>query len=249
MSIRDLATRLSTALELDLPPIALAFRDTAPDGVATTDAVVPSACTFWRRAETGVFFAPAAAHFNCPVGAFVMGFPLPPEVARELEGLIGTMGQAGYLGADEPAHIPTVPSAPAGLVYGPLERFPVAPDAVLVWLPPVQAMIWQEATGAATWTPATAAADAATCPSAGPARTFGRPACAAIPAALAAQAGTLSFGCIGMRTFTGIDDGRMLAVAPGRDLERVVAAVETAVAVNRTMQRFYQERQRAVLGG
>src|SRR3954470_2070215 len=80
----ETADRIAALLELELPPVALAFVDEAPDGVESTDAVVPSACAFWRRAEEGVFYAPAEAHFNCPVGAMVMGFDLPEPVQANL---------------------------------------------------------------------------------------------------------------------------------------------------------------------
>jgi uncharacterized protein (DUF169 family) len=69
MSNQTAAQRLTAALALDLPPIALTFTDTPPDGVAGPDHASPSACGFWRMAEHGVFYAPAAAHDNCPIGA------------------------------------------------------------------------------------------------------------------------------------------------------------------------------------
>ena len=34
----------------------------------------------WRRAEAGVFFAPAVRHYHCAVGAMTMGFDLPEQV-------------------------------------------------------------------------------------------------------------------------------------------------------------------------
>ena len=68
------AQRLSTLLSLQNPPIALAFVDQPPEGVAQASKPVPSACTFWRQAEQGTFYAAAAQHFNCPVGSMVMGF-------------------------------------------------------------------------------------------------------------------------------------------------------------------------------
>src|SRR3546814_10723802 len=106
MSNNVYAGQLVRTLGLDLPPIAIAFVERAPAGVAESAAVVPSACAFWREAERGVFFAAAERHFNCPVGAHVMGFDLPKPVSDELMGLIGTMTECGYIAASEPAHIP-----------------------------------------------------------------------------------------------------------------------------------------------
>ena len=77
-------------LELDIEPVALAFVEDPPAGVETTDEVVPSSCTFWRHAESRVFYAPAEKHFNCPVGAHVMGFELPEGVQAALRTIAPT---------------------------------------------------------------------------------------------------------------------------------------------------------------
>jgi uncharacterized protein (DUF169 family) len=127
------AQQLSALLSLQHPPIALAFVDQPPDGIAPAGKPVPSACTFWRQAEQGTFYATAAEHFNCPVGSMVMGFELPPAVGEQLGGLVQSMCDARYLSMDEAAKIPTVGRQSAGIVYGPLHEFPLDPDLVLLW--------------------------------------------------------------------------------------------------------------------
>lgn len=234
MDPRTLAAALTKNLELALPPVALAFRDEAPAGVPTSDAVVPSACAFWRQAEAGLFFAPAERHSNCPIGAFVMGFELSDPTVQELQELVGRMTACGYVGAEEPGAIPIDQRHAKGILYGPLADFPETPDAALLWLTPVQAMIWGEASGGARW----GGREANT--------VFGRPACAAIPASLNGGRPTLSFGCIGMRTFTGIPEDRMLAVIPGDRLVEFNQAAAEAAAVNETMGAFYRERLEAL---
>src|SRR5215472_11253410 len=102
------AERLATLLPLQHPPIALAFVSEPPEGVTQASAPVPSACTFWRHAEQGTFYAGAEQHFNCPVGAMVMGFDLPPAITAELGGLVQSMCDARYLSPDEAAKIPAV---------------------------------------------------------------------------------------------------------------------------------------------
>ena len=84
MSNQEVGATIIAALDLDPPPVALAFVDEPPEGIDTIRADLPSSCSFWRRAEQEVFYAPAEAHFNCPVGAMVMGFELPQPVANEL---------------------------------------------------------------------------------------------------------------------------------------------------------------------
>jgi uncharacterized protein (DUF169 family) len=231
MSYEKIAASLTARLNLDIPPVALAFAAAPPPGVATSRDVVPSACAFWRSAEKGVFFAEASSHFNCPVGSMVMGFNLPDTVSQELMGLVGKMTACGYISSDEPAKIPVNKKQADGIVYGPLTQFPVAPDAVLLWLKPAQAMIWSEATGGADWS------------GSAPTAVFGRPACAAIPAAMGGAQPTISFGCVGMRTFTGIGDDRMLAVVPGDRLGAFADAVTTTRCVNDAMGEFYEGRK------
>jgi uncharacterized protein (DUF169 family) len=234
---RDYSAELVKRLGLDITPIALAFADAAPSGVPTSDQVVPSACAFWRAAERAVFFAPAAEHYNCPVGSMVMGFDLPKEVSEQLMATVGKMTACGYIDPAEPAKIPVNKKGAKGIVYGPLERFPVAADAVLLWLTPLQAMLWSEAAGGMEWG------------GKAPTTVFGRPGCAAIPTALSDRRPSLSFGCIGMRTFTGIPSDRMLAVISGGDLAAFVDALHRVKGANDTMQAAYEGHKAQILGG
>jgi uncharacterized protein (DUF169 family) len=230
---RATADEIGSLLELSTPPVAVAFVDAAPAGIAQTTTVSPSTCGFWRQAEQGVFYADAQQHFNCQVGAMVMGFDLPAEVMQVLGGLVETMCGCAYLSPEEGDKIPSVGSHAAGVVYGPLAQFPLPPNAVVVWLSPKQAMLYNEAAGSASW--------AAT-----PARVSGRPACASMPLAIQGQQPTLSFGCIGMRTFTEVADDRMLAVIPGDRLDAFVEALRGTADANRAMLSFYESRKAEV---
>jgi uncharacterized protein (DUF169 family) len=230
MTNKEVASAIISALDLDLPPVALSFAEQRPAGIDIIRSEVPSSCSFWRRAEQGVFYAPAEAHFNCPVGAMVMGFELPQPVATDLQQLVGSMCDCGYIASDEPAHIPAVQSKPKGIVYGPLDAFPLRADAVVCWLSPLQAMIWNEACGEARWdrdvfAPVT-----------------GRPACAALPAGINQNRPVLSFGCMGMRTFTEVAGDRMLATIPGALLADFAAKLQAMRATNDAMQSFYKGR-------
>ena len=83
-----LAEELTTILDLETPPIGVCFVQAIPPGLDTFEGPVPSACSLWREAETRVFFASAETHFNCPVGAMIMGFDLPNEVQGQLEKIV-----------------------------------------------------------------------------------------------------------------------------------------------------------------
>lgn len=231
MNYENAATRISSKLGLGNPPIALSFAETAPAGIATFNEEVPSACTFWRKAERSVFYAPAERHFNCPIGAMTMGFDLPADVRANLMQLVQKMCGVGYISPEEAEKIPSVRKKKSGIVYGPLQDFPMEADLVLMWLTPRQAMLYNEAVGACRWTGGL------------PASVFGRPACAALPVAFGSSQSTLSLGCMGMRTFTDISEDRLLAALPGTKLEDFLNALESMTEANQNMQAFYEDHK------
>src|SRR5437867_11627241 len=95
-------TQWHGAAGLALPPVAITFRAAAPAGSARIDAPAPAGCGYWRLAAEGnVFYTEAADHYTCPVGAHTHGVDLPPEVARELNGLVQTMVQMQYIKMEE----------------------------------------------------------------------------------------------------------------------------------------------------
>ena len=124
MQTTELSNLLESQLGITDPPVALAFVDEQPSGVPRTDSVVPSACAFWRQAEQGTFFAAAEDHFNCPLGAMVMGFSLPEQQMAQLQEEVGMMCGISYVREEEVPNVPKVSRASAGIVYGPLAGFP-----------------------------------------------------------------------------------------------------------------------------
>ena len=230
MDYRQAASRLSELLGLDRVPIGVAFVDGPVDGVEPVDQQVPSACAFWRLAAERCFYAPAEAHFNCPIGAATMGFDLPADVADQLGETVRLMAGAAYFDRNEVPHLPHVGRSWAGIIYGPLSDMPVTADAVLVWMTPRSAMVFAEAQGDGRWDAAAAS------------RLLGRPGCAAIPTTM--ETGTaLSFGCAGMRTFTQIADSHLLGVIAPARLEAMLTDLERTRQANTTMLDYYERRR------
>lgn len=226
MSYADVATWLSNTLDLARPPIGIAFVASPPEGVEEFSGEVPSACSFWTRAEKGSFYAASAQHLNCPIGALSMGFPLDDSVKQNLMDAVQMMCANGYVNADEPDMLPSVPGDKSGIVYGPLSEIPVYPNVILMWLTPRQAMLYNEAIGSANW-------------GASERPLFGRPTCAAIPVALDATKPAMSFGCLGMRTYTEVPDDLVLAVVPSAALEQFMGELSKTAQANATMAGFY----------
>ncbi|MCI0529959.1 MAG: DUF169 domain-containing protein, partial [Nitrospira sp.] len=198
-----------------------------PAGIEVFDQAVPSACTFWWKAASQVFYAPAEKHFNCPIGAMTLGFDMPEAVQQELMGFVQKMSGAGYIAPGEPEKIPTLKKKHIGVVYGPLKAFPLEPDLILMWLTPRQAMLYSEAMGTCRWTETA------------PTAVFGRPACGALPIVLEHSQPALSLGCAGMRTFTEISEDRLLAALPGKKVQDFLNTLTTTLQANETMQAFY----------
>ncbi|HUE75717.1 MAG TPA: DUF169 domain-containing protein [Chloroflexota bacterium] len=227
MSLSQTAALLQQRLNLDLPPVALTLVSERPEGIENLTEQVPSACTFWRRAERGVFYASADDHMGCAIGGMVMGFELSESKTKELMGLVEQMCAICYLQPEEVPHIPQFKQPSSGVVYGPLSQFPLVPDVALIWVTPAQAMLLQESVGAVQWADSPSNA------------VFGRPACGVLPTAAASGQTTLSLGCMGMRTFTEIPADRCLIAIPGSILASLGDKMEQTFSANEKMREFY----------
>ena len=229
-----LERKLQTTLRLGRRPVAVTVRDAPPPGIEPFRGTVPSGCSFWRLAAEGRTFSTVGSdHANCAVGSYTHNVPLPPERAAELEQTLGFMTGLGYVGMEEVPGIPRLPRTPGAVIYAPLGDTPVDPDVVLVSGRPGPLMLLQEAAGRA--------GVAAALP------LLGRPTCMAIPAALASGV-VMSSGCVGNRVYTDLGDDELYAAIPGRDLARVVEALDTIVAANATLADYHRDRRRQLSG-
>ena len=232
----SVASRLRASLDLGFPPVALVRVTEAPTDVPRFGDVVPSACTFWRRAEQSLFYADAEAHMGCPIGAMVMGFELSESKTDELMSIVGDMCDVEYLEEAEVPQIPKFDVGVAGVVYGPLSEFDHEnePDVVLVWVTPKQAMLLEETVGGTRWTSDTGGS------------ILGRPACGVLPRAHDSALPTLSLGCAGMRTFTEIPDEFVLVAIPQTQLDHLEAALDRTMAANGQMIVAYEAMKSSV---
>ena len=223
--------RLTDVLHLSRRPVAIAFRETPPDGVLQLSGSQPSGCSFWRLAAAGeAFYTVPSDHYNCPVGSYTHNIPLPPEREAELNGTLGLMVNVGYIKMEEIPGVPRLPKTPPVTVYAPLSQTPVTPDAILVAGTPAKLMLLHEA--------ATRAAKQVL-------PLLGRPTCMAIPAALSGGVAS-SLGCIGNRVYTGIADDQFYTVVAGTDLNAIVGELDTIVSANAQLAEYHQGRRAAL---
>lgn len=227
---REMDQLFSDALGQGRRPVAIAFRESAPEGVETFSGSEPSGCSYWRLAAAGrVFCTVPADHYNCAIGSYTHNIGLPEDRAAELDQTLAFMSDIGYLKMEEVPKIPRLPSTPPVVIYAPLRETPVDPDVVLMSAPPGRIMLVQEAAhraGVGGGTPL-----------------LGRPTCMAIPAALAGGF-VVSSGCIGNRVYTDLGDDDLYAAIRGRDLAGVFTALQTITAANAALLSYHRGRRR-----
>jgi uncharacterized protein (DUF169 family) len=227
---RGIEQRISQALGLARRPVAVAFRDSAPAGVARFSGSEPSGCSFWRLAGDGrTFYTVPSDHYNCAIGSHTHSIPLSPDRSKELDQTLSFMIGIGYLKMEEMAGIPRLPKTPGVVIYAPLGDTPVDPDVVLFAGKPGRVMLLQEAalrTGAASTLPA-----------------LGRPTCMALPAALAHGAVT-STGCVGNRVYTDLGEDELYVAIPGRALAGVADEAVTIASANATLVDYHAGRRK-----
>lgn len=229
-----LAQTMISMLQLDYPPVAIASVTAVPQGISLFEGSAPSSCSFWRQAEKELFAVQDVDHMNCPIGAHVMGFELTPRAQKEFGQAFEMMCGLDYVSEREGAHIPSLAKKGKFLLYGPLSQFPVAPEVVIVWLLPSQVMLVREATGEADWG------------SAFPSTVFGRPACAALAVASQGAPAAVSLGCIGMRTFTGIEASYMLTALSGKLLGTMELSLKKIKQANAALEKYYYHQKSAI---
>jgi uncharacterized protein (DUF169 family) len=213
---------LRELLGLSVPPIAIAFADSVPAGMARPGGTMPAptadgrtgavaaGCVFWNQALEGAFATVAADHGNCSVGSYTHGFKTLPEAAQgaDVQALVG----AEWVTMEAAAGIPTVAKKPEAVLYGPLAAAAFDPDVVFLRLNGKQLMLVNDA-----W----------------PGLRFeGKPQCHIIPIAQAQGAVAVSSGCMLSRVRTGMSNNEVTCALPVAKLGALVAQLKKAQAAD-----------------
>jgi uncharacterized protein (DUF169 family) len=213
-------------------PIAIGFLDAPPlDLERWSSGGVPAGCAFWRKAMEGMsFYTVPADHFNCAVGAYTHGIDLPSDRAHELGETLRFMDETGYVAMDEVPGIPRRTQASDCIAYAPVDEAPLPADVVVIAAKPAQGMRLYEAALKA------GAGEAVT-------RMLGRPGCAVLPLAIDSRSAAISFGCIGNRTFTGLQDDELYLAIPGAAWPAVAEKLAVVQSANASMLDHYTAQQ------
>lgn len=188
-------------------------------------------CMFWEKAMSGqTFYTVASDHYNCAVGSYTHRIGLPAERAHELNDTIVFMAENNYVASADVPGIPTLARSPGAVAYGPMDGAGFKADIVLIAAKPAQAMLIYEAAIKA------GAGSALT-------NALGRPACAVLPLTTTSSQTSISLGCKGNRTFTGLPDEEMYVAIPGDKWERVIEKLAEVHEANAAMERYYCDRK------
>ena len=232
----ECAGRLTAALELTQPPVAVSLEDEIPAGIAAYDGVVPAGCVFWQEAATRSFATSARDHELCSIGEYTHHLS-PDSTAHqsELQETLKAMSELDYVRPDEIAAIPVVQRNAKHVIYGPLAEFPVDPEVVLLFADGQQGLVMTEAV---------ARVDGGTPPA------MGRPACAAIPQVINSGRAALSMGCCGARAYLdALPDSLSMWALPADKLVEYCLQIEALASANKTLTMFHEGRRRDVEAG
>ena len=225
-------SHLQEVLGLSAPPIAVGFSDQPPAGLERWQGgAVPAGCVFWREAMKGrSFYTVPSDHYNCAVGAYTHAHGLPADRGEQLEDTVNFMVSNEYLRMEEVAGIPTLDKASAYISYGPVETATFSYSFILIAAKPAAAMLIYESA-------LRSGAGAAL------ANTLGRPACAVVPLANKTGLASLSLGCMGNRTFTGLAEEELYVCIPSKHWDGLVARLTEIGRANSEMKQFYRSQQ------
>jgi len=211
---------LTGALDLRQSPVAICFTESIPAGVAAHEGRVAAGCRFWQDAASTSFATSATDHSMCAIGLHTHNLPLSPAGTADLQDV---------------AAIPVLETRPAYVVYAPLDRTPLPPDVVILFVDARQTLILSEATQQLENQNPPA---------------MGRPACAVVPQVMNTGRAALSLGCCGARAYLDMltDDVAVFAI-PGARLEAYARRIEALANANRVLSKFHQIRRHDIASG
>jgi len=226
---------LTRALNLRQSPVAISFTESIPAGIGAPGRRVAAGCRFWQDAANTAFATSAIDHSMCAIGVYTHNLQSSPASTVDLQDALRVFAELGYVREEDVVSIPVLGKRPAYVVYAPLNRTPLPPDVVLLFVNAGQTLILSEATQQLEDQNPPA---------------MGRPACAVIPHVMNTGRAALSLGCCGARAYLDVltDDVAIFAI-PGNKLEAYARRIETLADANAVLAKFHTLRRRDIAAG
>jgi uncharacterized protein (DUF169 family) len=234
-NLKSLAGTLTDSLRLAQPPVAIAFAESVPPGVAAYSGLSPAGCRFWQEAGSRVFATVPRDHDLCAIGVYTHHMETNDSVTTDLQDALKVFGDLGYVRPEDMPFIPVLQRPAKVVVYGPLASIPVPPDVVLLFVKSDQALILSEASQQLEN---------------GLPPALGRPACAVVPQAFNSGRTALSLGCCGARAYLDVltPDVALYAI-PAAKLEAFTERVAALANANAILTKFHSLRRQEVQAG
>lgn len=231
----EIASSLTSTLQLKQPPVAIALTASLPQGVASWSGSAPAGCRFWQEAATRTFATSARQHDLCAIGIHTHNLEPTDASSTDLGTALKVFADLGYVRPEDVPQIPVLAARPQFVVYGPLAEAPVVPDVVLLFVDAGQTLILSEAAQQLEG---------------GAPPALGRPACAIVPQAVNSGKTALSLGCCGARAYLDVltDDVALFAI-PGPRIAEFAERVKALATANSILTKFHTLRRRDVEAG
>jgi uncharacterized protein (DUF169 family) len=231
-----LTETLSRAISLRLPPVAVCLVDELPSGVPAFAGRVAAGCRFWQEAATQAFATEAADHASCAIGTYTHNLASPsPQHDTDRSNALEAFASLGYVRPEDLPLIPVLARRPRYVVYAPLDKCPLKPDVVLLFVTAAQALVVAEAAQQVEGKIAPA---------------LGRPACAVVAEVTNGGRAALSLGCCGARAYLDVlSDDVSIWGLPGARLAEYVARISALAQANATLTQFHRLRDADVKSG
>src|SRR5262249_49614987 len=146
------------------------------------------------------------------------------------QALVQTMASVQYFSPAEVSALPVVEKPHQSIVYGRLDQLPLEADVVLCILNAQQAMLVAEALGQVNWLQ-------------GGQNAFGRPTCGVIPRTLKTNEPSISFGCVGARTYIELGPGEAVLTVPAAQFASLVERLKIIIEANAALAPFHQQQK------
>ncbi|NNN14239.1 MAG: hypothetical protein HKL82_00060 [Acidimicrobiaceae bacterium] len=226
--IGRMSQRLTKALHLAEPPVAIGFSDNedatlsrfgepfapaSPDGRTGR---VPAGCVFWMKAATQSFATEPADHGNCSVGSLTHGLLTMDQVASNSD--VAELLGSGWVSMDMVPQIPVVARRHNFVNYGPAEDCEFQPDVILIRINGRQLMVISDAVSDLS--------------------VQGKPQCHIV--AMAKEQGIIaaSVGCALSRARTGMGPAEMTCAIPTPRLSDFVDEIERVSAIDNQVAKY-----------
>lgn len=230
-----LSQALVKSLRLVQLPIAISFSDEAPAGIPSYAGRAPAGCRFWQDAATATFTTSARDHELCAIGVHTHNLQSSPAQQKDLVDALKVFADLGYVRPEDVPQIPVLQQHARFVTYAGLDRTPLPPDVVVLFVRADQTLILSEATQQL---------ESENPPA------MGRPACAVVPQVMNSGRPAMSLGCCGARayldTFT---ESTAIFAIPGAKLGAYTERIEALSKANAVLRQFHQLRGKEIAAG